>query len=177
MRKLKLEELNRVDVDTFKQQDKIAVSVILDNIRSAHNVGSIFRTCDGFAIEHIYLCGITARPPHKEINKTAIGATMSVDWSYNENITKVISDLKLRGYKILGMEQTNNTVSLQDLNIDPAQKYVIILGNEVEGVSDEAIALLDQAVEIPQFGTKHSFNVSVCAGICLYSLSNGMRAM
>ena len=102
---------------------------------------------------------------------------MSVDWSYNENITKVISDLKLRGYKILGMEQTNNTVSLQDLNIDPAQKYVIILGNEVEGVSDEAIALLDQAVEIPQFGTKHSFNVSVCAGICLYSLSNGMRAM
>ena len=177
MRKLKLEELNRVDVDTFKQQDKIAVSVILDNIRSAHNVGSIFRTCDGFPIEHIYLCGITARPPHKEINKTAIGATMSVDWSYNENITKVISDLKLRGYKILGMEQTNNTVSLQDLNIDPAQKYVIILGNEVEGVSDEAIALLDQAVEIPQFGTKHSFNVSVCAGICLYSLSNGMRAM
>ena len=170
MRKLKLEELNRVDVDTFKQQDKIAVSVILDNIRSAHNVGSIFRTCDGFAIEHIYLCGITARPPHKEINKTAIGATMSVDWSYNENITKVISDLKLRGYKILGMEQTNNTVSLQDLNIDPAQKYVIILGNEVEGVSDEAIALLDQAVEIPQFGTKHSLNISVSCGVVLWDL-------
>jgi len=175
MRKLKLEELNRVDVDTFKHQEKIPVVVVLDNIRSALNVGSIFRSCDGFAVEHIYLCGITAKPPHKEINKTAIGATKSVDWTYNENVDNVISDLKTNNYTILGIEQTDDTVFIQDLKIDTEKKYAIILGNEVEGVSDQAIALLDQAVEIPQYGTKHSFNVSVCAGICLFALSNEFR--
>jgi len=172
MRKLKLEELNRVDVEAFKKQKKAGISVVLDNIRSAHNVGSIFRTCDGFAVEHIYLCGITAQPPHKEINKTAIGATMSVDWSHNEDIKSVIKKLRTQGYTILGIEQTTDTIYLQDLQIAPDKKYAIILGNEVDGVSDEAIALLDQAVEIPQHGTKHSFNVSVCAGICLYAITN-----
>lgn len=175
MRKLKLEELNRVNVSAFKKQEKIPVVVILDSIRSALNVGSIFRSCDGFAIEHLYLCGITARPPHKEINKTAIGATKSVDWTYEEKITDVIYKLKADQFTILGIEQTSETVFLQNLKIDPKKKYAIILGNEVEGVSDEAIELLDQAVEIPQFGTKHSFNVSVCAGICLYAICNEFK--
>ncbi|NNE16466.1 MAG: RNA methyltransferase [Saprospiraceae bacterium] len=175
MRKLKLDELNRVDVDTFKSQSKLPLVVVLDNIRSAHNVGSIFRTCDGFAIDHLYLCGITARPPHKEINKTAIGATSSVDWTYSESITSTLAQLKSDGYVILSVEQTDNSTVLQDFRVVKDSKYAIILGNEVEGVSDDAINLSDLAVEIPQYGTKHSFNVAVCAGICLYHFSNGMR--
>lgn len=175
MRKLKLEELNRVDVETFKKQEKVKVSVVLDNIRSAHNVGSIFRTSDALAIEHLYLCGITAQPPHKEINKTAIGATSSVDWSHYENIVDVIKELRSNDYGILGIEQTDDTVLLEDLVIDKNLKYAIVLGNEVEGVSDDAIAQLDKAVEIPQYGTKHSLNVAVCAGIVLYQISKKMR--
>jgi len=168
MRKLSLQELGRVDVDTYKTLPKSPVVVILDNIRSAHNVGSFFRTCDAFRIQHIYLCGITAQPPHREITKTAIGATSSVDWTYSEDITKVILDLKSQDFEIIGIEQTDSSFPLSEISIDAEKKYAIIFGNEVQGLSEATLPMLDQAVEIPQFGTKHSLNVSVCGGIVLW---------
>ncbi|MCB0662527.1 MAG: RNA methyltransferase [Saprospiraceae bacterium] len=168
-RKLKLEELNRMEVEDFKSAEKIPVTVVLDDIRSALNVGSIFRTADAFRIEKIFLCGITATPPHKEILKTAIGATDSVDWTYEKEIESVLSGLQSEGYVIYGVEQTENSTSLDALSI-PQQKIAVILGNEVGGVSDKALAFADGTIEIPQFGTKHSLNVAVCTGIVLWEL-------
>ncbi len=168
MRKLKLEELNRVDVTAFKKQIKLPVIVILDNVRSMHNIGSIFRTSDGFAVEKIYLCGITAQPPHREIEKTALGATQSIDWLYFENVPEVIQTLKTEGYRIIAIEQAENSVMLNNYHPQSDEKYALIFGNEVNGVSDEAMKLIDTCIEIPQVGTKHSFNIAVSAGVVLW---------
>ena len=168
MRKLKLEELNRVSIEQYKTQSKIPVVVVLDSIRSALNVGSIFRTADAFCIEEIILCGFTATPPHKEINKTAIGATESVSWSYYENIVDALKKLKSENYTIIGIEQTDKSIPLNDFSIVNEIKYALIFGNEVDGISDDIIPLLDTSIEIPQYGTKHSLNVAVCAGILIY---------
>lgn len=168
MRKLKLDELNRVDVATYKEQEKIPVIVLCDNIRSMHNIGAIFRTADAFNIQKIYLCGITATPPHKEIRKTAIGATESVDWEYKKDALEVVKKLKADGYTPLAVEQVDKSVMLDAYEVDANQQYVLILGNEVEGVQQKIIDLCPAALEIPQSGTKHSLNVSVCAGIVLW---------
>ena len=169
MRKLRLEELGRMTPELYRDRAKIPVIAILDNIRSALNVGSVFRTADAFAIEKIVLCGITATPPNREITKTAIGATSTVEWEYSENVCSAIEKFKKEGYTILGIEQTDTSVSL--LKEAPNfPKTVVVFGNEVEGISDDAISLLDGCIEIPQFGTKHSLNVSVCAGIVLWEL-------
>ena len=174
MRKLKLEELNRQNVDTFKDAPKLPVIVVLDNIRSALNIGSIFRTCDAFALEEIYLCGISATPPNREITKTAIGATESVKWSHHPDIRQAIKQLKASGYSIVGIEQTDSSISLQDFTQHP-RKIAVVFGNEVEGISDDILQELDCCIEIPQYGTKHSLNVSVCAGIVLWTISEMSR--
>ncbi|WP_207420928.1 RNA methyltransferase [Desertivirga brevis] len=168
MRKLKLDELNRVSVEDFKKQEKLPVTVILDSVRSLHNVGSIFRTSDGFAVERIILCGITGQPPHREIEKTALGATQSIDWYYYEDITEAIKELKENGYKIVAIEQAENSTNLNTFKPSDKERYALIFGNEVNGVSDEAMKLIDACIEIPQFGTKHSFNIVVSAGIVLW---------
>ena len=168
MRKLKLDELGRVGIEDFKKQEKLPVIVILDNVRSMHNIGSIFRTSDGFAVENIYLCGITAQPPHREIEKTALGATQSIEWVYYENVTDAIKDLKGLKYKIIAIEQAENSVMLTNYKPELLEKYALIFGNEVQGVSDEAMSMIDTCIEIPQFGTKHSFNIVVSAGIVLW---------
>lgn len=168
MRKLKLDELGRVGIEDFKKQEKLPIIVILDNVRSMHNIGSIFRTSDGFAVEKIYLCGITAQPPHREIEKTALGATQSIEWVYYENVTDAIQDLKGLHYKIIAIEQAENSVMLTNYKPEISEKYALIFGNEVQGVSDEAMSMIDTCIEIPQFGTKHSFNIVVSAGIVLW---------
>ncbi|WP_345947799.1 RNA methyltransferase [Mucilaginibacter sp. PAMB04274] len=168
MRKLKLDELNRVSVEEFKGQDKLPVAIVLDSVRSMHNVGSIFRTGDGFAVEHICLCGITGQPPHREIEKTALGATQSVDWTYHNNATEAVDELRQLGYTIVAVEQAENSVMLNEYHPEPNQKYALIFGNEVNGVSEEVMAKIDTCLEIPQFGTKHSFNIVVSAGIVLW---------
>jgi len=168
MAKLKLEELNRVSVDEFKQQEKLPVVVVLDEVRSMHNVGSIFRTSDGFAVEAIYLCGITGQPPHREIEKTALGATQSVDWKYFKHTEDAIHELKANGYQVIAIEQASESMLLNEFNPQPKQRYALVLGNEVNGVSEEVMQLADGCIEIPQFGTKHSFNVVVSAGIVLW---------
>ncbi len=174
MRKLKLEELRRVSIEEFKEQKKTPLVVVLDNVRSALNVGSVFRTADSFAVEKIYLCGITATPPHKEISKSAIGATDSVNWEHVKDISDAITNLKSNGYKVLGVEQTSKTTLLQDVKIDSNQKVAIVMGNEVMGISDAILPLLDEVIEIPQFGTKHSLNVSVCTGIVVWEVFRKM---
>lgn len=175
MRKLKLQELNRLDVEGYKASAKIPVVVILDNIRSAMNVGSVFRSSDAFAIERLVLVGITATPPSREITKTAIGSTSSVDWTHVDGITDTLVQLKEDGYTIASIEQTDSSVSLLDWDIKPDHKLAIVMGNEVDGVSDEALALSDIAIEIPQYGTKHSLNVSVCTGVLLWEVSRQLR--
>lgn len=168
MAKLKLDELNRVSVADFKNQKKLPIVVVLDEVRSLHNVGSIFRTADGFAVEALVLCGITAQPPHREIEKTALGATQSVDWSYFPSTMAAVLELKAKGYTVLALEQASESIMLTDFMPKAATKYAIILGNEVNGVNDEVMKLVDGCLEIPQFGTKHSFNVVVSAGIVLW---------
>lgn len=163
-----MDELNRPTIEEFKNREKLPVVLLLDNIRSLHNVGSIFRTADGFAIEKIILCGITGQPPHREIEKTALGATQSIDWSYEKNISDAISQLRTEDYQIIAIEQADNSVYLDDYRPDPNKKYALILGNEVNGVSDDAMEIIDKCIEIPQFGTKHSLNVVVSAGIILW---------
>lgn len=167
-RKLKLWELNRLTNEEFKQQEKFPIIVILDNIRSLNNIGSFFRTSDAFNVEKIYLCGITAQPPHREIQKTALGATESVEWEYVEDVLTLIDQLKKENIVICPIEQAEKTTLLQDVNIDPSLKYALIFGNEVEGVNQQIIDKSDMTIEIPQFGTKHSLNVSVCAGVILW---------
>ena len=168
MRKLKLEELNRVTVEEFKEQTKLPVAIVLDSVRSMHNVGSIFRTSDGFAVEHICLCGITSQPPHRDIEKTALGATQSVSWSYHADAAEAVDELRTLGYTIVAIEQAENSVMLNTFAPQADQKYALIFGNEVNGVSDEVMAKIDTCIEIPQFGTKHSFNIVVSAGIVLW---------
>ena len=175
VQKLKLEELNRIDVETFKKVEKIPLVIILDNLRSMHNVGASFRTADAFLIEKIILCGITPQPPHREIHKAALGATESVDWGQESDINIAISDYKSRGYEIIGIEQTTDSIMITDFNIDQSKKYALILGNEVEGISDEALPNIDTFLEIPQLGTKHSLNVSVCGGIVMWEFAKALK--
>ena len=170
MRKLSLQELNRVDIATFKQQEKTPVVLILDNVRSALNVGSAFRTADAFALEKIYLCGITATPPHREILKTAIGATDAVEWEYVKSTTELVVQLKQAGYQIIGVEQAEESVMLQDFEAKNEQSYALVFGNEVKGVANEVMQQLDVCLEVPQFGTKHSLNISVCVGVVTWEL-------
>lgn len=168
MRKLKLDELNRASVTEFKAQDKLPIAVVLDSVRSMHNIGSIFRTSDGFAVEQICLCGITAQPPHREIEKTALGATQSISWTYHANAVDAVNKLRAEGYRIIAIEQAENSLMLNEFTPDKNTKYALIFGNEVNGVSDEVMQMIDTCIEIPQFGTKHSFNIVVSAGIVLW---------
>lgn len=174
-RKLKVEELNRPEIDQFKKIEKLPVVVVLDNIRSFHNVGSVFRTADAFRFEQIILCGITPQPPHREIHKTALGATESVDWIYQEDTLDVLKKLKAEGFKLLSLEQTSDSVMMQDFKPVINDKYVVILGNEVFGVQQEVIDLCDNVIEIPQEGTKHSLNVSVSAGMIMWHIFSHLR--
>jgi tRNA G18 (ribose-2'-O)-methylase SpoU len=168
VRKLKLDELNRASVTEFKAQEKLPVVVVLDNVRSMHNVGSIFRTCDGFAVEQVCLCGITGRPPHREIEKTALGATQSINWIYYDNSLQAVEQLRKDGYRIIAIEQAEKSIMLNEFVAKKEEKYALIFGNEVNGVSDEVMKVIDACIEIPQFGTKHSFNIVVSAGIVLW---------
>lgn len=168
MRKLSMEELNRVTVEEYKEQNNPNLVLVLDSIRSMHNVGSAFRTADSFGVGHIYLCGITAQPPHREIEKTALGATNSVSWTYSEQIADCMTTLKKSDYEIIAIEQTTNSIALQNFDFKTDKKYALVFGNEVFGVSDEAISVCDAAIEIPQSGTKHSLNISVCVGIVVW---------
>lgn len=169
-RKLSMEELGRLSVEEFKESDKLPVIVVLDNVRSLHNVGSAFRTCDAFRVAKLYLTGITGTPPHREIHKAALGATESVPWEYVEHTSTLIQQFREEGFEILAVEQTTNSLPLQNFTADTTKKYCLIFGNEVDGVSNEAIALAHASLEIPQSGTKHSLNISVCTGIVLWHL-------
>jgi tRNA G18 (ribose-2'-O)-methylase SpoU len=171
MRKLKNKELNRLNLEEFKNKKKVPIIIVLDNIRSAYNVGSVFRTSDAFLIEKIMLCGICPIPPKNEIRKTALGATESVDWEYINDSTDCIKGLTEKGYKIISIEQADNATDLNKYSIKKSQKIALVFGNEVNGVSDNIINLSDDVIEIPQHGTKHSFNVSVSVGIVLWDLS------
>jgi len=170
MKKLKNSELQRLNIEEFKTAKKIPIIVILDNIRSLNNIGSVFRTSDAFIIEKIMLCGITAKPPHKDIQKTALGATESVNWEYFEKTTDAINFLKKLGFTIISIEQAEEATELQNFIVEKDRKYAVIFGNEVKGVQQEIVNLSDYCIEIPQFGTKHSFNISVSAGIVLWEL-------
>jgi len=170
-RKLKLDELNRVSVEEFKSQKKLPIIVVLDNIRSLNNVGSFFRTSDAFNIEEVYLCGITAQPPHREIQKTALGATESVEWKYFETAEQALDKLKKKEFLIYAIEQTENSIYLQEFTYN-FEKIALVFGNEVDGVGQNIINLSKNSIEIPQFGTKHSFNVSISYGVVLWHLVN-----
>ena len=175
MKKLSLEQLNRISVDEFKQTDKIPVVVVLDNIRSLNNIGSVFRTSDAFLIEKIYLCGITATPPHKDIHKTALGATDSVDWEYFEDTLQLVNKLKAEGFIIASIEQVEKSVMLNEFIPKPNEKYAVILGNEVKGVRQDVVDNSHLCIEIPQFGTKHSLNISIATGVVLWDIFNKIR--
>lgn len=170
MRKLENSELDRKSIQDFKNSTKTPLIIILDDIRSLNNIGSVFRTSDAFLIEKIYLCGITATPPNKEIHKTALGATETVAWEYAENVLEVIQNLKKEKIKVYAIEQVENSIFLQDFSIEKETKYALVFGNEVFGVNQEAIELCDGTIEIPQLGTKHSLNISVSAGIVIWDL-------
>ncbi len=175
MRKLKNSELNRLNVEQFKASAKIPLIVILDNIRSLNNIGSVFRTSDAFLIKKIYLCGITAKPPHKEIHKTALGATESVDWEYVENTEDLIKELQREKVNVVAIEQAEKSTSLEKFIPLTGESYAVIFGNEVKGVTQSAVDLADYCIEIPQYGTKHSLNISVSCGIVLWDLFRKMK--
>ena len=168
MRKLKNSELNRIDISTFKSIKKTPLIIILNDVRSLNNIGSIFRTSDAFLIEKIYLCGITATPPHKDIHKTALGATESVDWEYQKEASEVVKHIKAEKILVYAIEQAEGAISLENFKITQNQKYAFVLGNEVKGVSQSVINLSDGVIEIPQEGTKHSLNISVASGVVLW---------
>lgn len=165
VKKLKLEELGRMDVPSFKSSEKLPVTMLLDNVRSLHNVGSAFRTADAFRMAKIYLTGITGTPPHREIQKTALGATDSVDWEYFENTEEAVKKIQTEGFRIVLVEQTTESIPLHTFHPDPLDRYCLIFGNEINGVSENILPMADLALEIPQSGTKHSLNISVCMGI------------
>jgi tRNA G18 (ribose-2'-O)-methylase SpoU len=175
MRKLENSELERKSIEAFKQSEKTPLILVLDDIRSLHNIGSVFRTADAFLIEKIYLCGITATPPNKEIHKTALGATETVAWEHQENVLEVIEKLKKEKVMTLAIEQVESAVFLQNFEVKKGEKYALVFGNEVYGVSQEAVALCDGSIEIPQLGTKHSLNISVSAGIVVWDLFQKMN--
>lgn len=175
MRKLNITELNRISAEEFKEADKLPLAVVLDNIRSLHNIGSVFRTSDAFRVECIYLCGITATPPHPEMHKTALGAEFTVDWKYVDNCVETVDNLKKEGYTVYSVEQAEGSIMLDELTLDRTKKYAVIMGNEVKGVQQEVINHSDGCIEIPQYGTKHSLNVSVTAGIVIWDLFKKLR--
>jgi tRNA G18 (ribose-2'-O)-methylase SpoU len=175
MRKLRNSELNRISVEEFKKTEKTPLVVVLDNIRSCNNIGSVFRTSDALLIEKIYLCGITATPPNKDIHKTALDAEKSVEWEYVENTEDVVEKLKNEGYKVYAIEQVENSISLPGFKPAKNEKTAIVFGNEVKGVKQSVINICDGSIEIPQFGTKHSFNISVSAGIVLWDIFQKLR--
>ena len=163
-----MDQLGRADVTSFKAQEKNPIVLVLDNVRSMHNVGSAFRTADGFAIEKIYLCGITATPPHREIEKTALGATQSVTWEHVKDTVETLKSLKEQGYTLIAVEQAEGSQMLNQFEVQLDLKYALVFGNEVNGVDEEVMEIVDHCIEIPQFGTKHSFNVSVTIGMVLW---------
>ena len=175
MKKLKNSELNRISLNEFKNASKTPIKVLLNNIRSAHNVGSIFRTCDAFLIDEIILCGITATPPNNEIRKTALGSTDSVKWSYTENIEDAVLILKEEKFNIISIEQADKSTPIKNIKLNQNEKYAIIFGNEIKGVDQNIINISDDVVEIPQYGTKHSLNVSVSAGIVIWDFFSKIR--
>lgn len=172
MRKLKITELNRMSVNEFKESHKMPLVVVLDDVRSLHNVGSVFRSSDAFRVESIYLCGITAVPPQPEIHKTALGAEDTVDWKYYQSAVEAVDNLKANGYKVFAIEQVEGSVMLDKLELDFTEKYAVVLGNEIKGVQQEVVDHCDGCIEIPQYGTKHSLNVSVTAGIIVWEFAN-----
>ena len=170
MRKLKNSELNRLSVEEFKQSNKTPLIIILDNIRSLNNIGSVFRTSDAFLIEKIYLCGITAKPPHKDIHKTALGSTDTVDWEYVGDTLTLVKKLQVEGVKVLSVEQAEHSTMLNNFLPKTNTKYAVVFGNEVKGVSQDVVNASDTVIEIPQFGTKHSLNISVSTGVVIWDL-------
>ena len=173
MRKLNNNELNRITVEEYKNAKKTPIVIVLDNVRSAHNVGAIFRTSDAFLIEKIFLCGITPYPPNNEIRKSALGSTNSVDWAYESDTNNILNNLKKSGYRIVGVEQVENSTKLS--NFEPKQPTAFIFGHEVDGINQEVINSCDEFLEITQLGTKHSLNISVCAGIVIYKSSQSLK--
>ena len=171
LRKLKVTEMNRLTVEEFKQVEKLPLAVVLDEVRSLHNIGAVFRTSDAFLVERIYLCGITATPPHPEMHKTALGAELTVDWSYYKDTLEAVEALHRQGYTVLAVEQCQGSTLLNEVRLEAGRKYAIVMGNEVKGVKQEVVDACDGCLEIPQFGTKHSLNVSVTAGIVLWELA------
>ncbi|NVN19650.1 TrmH family RNA methyltransferase [Muricauda sp. HICW] len=169
-RKLENSELERLDVTGFKEAEKTPIIIILDNIRSLNNIGSVFRTADAFLVQKIYLCGITATPPHKDIRKTALGATESVDWEYRKDTLELVEGLKSEGVEIVSVEQAENAVMLNDYQVDSEKTVALVFGNEVKGVSQEVVSASSTILEIPQFGTKHSLNISVSAGVVVWDI-------
>lgn len=174
MRKLANEELNRKSISEFRNSPKAPIVLVLDNVRSLNNIGSVFRTADAFLVEAIYLCGITATPPHREINKTALGATESVDWKYFPETADAVLSLRDQNYIVVSVEQAEGSVSLKDFMPEKGKRYALVFGHEIKGVAEEVIDLSDACIEIPQFGTKHSFNIAVSAAIVLWDLSGKM---
>lgn len=175
MRKLANSELERKSIDEFKSSDKTPIIIVLDDVRSLHNIGSVFRTCDAFLIEKVFLCGITATPPNKEIHKTALGATETVTWEYAKDVAEVVKQLKEEGICVQAIEQVENSVMLTDFQVVDQTKYALVFGNEVKGVSQGVVDLSDGVIEIPQLGTKHSLNISVSAGIVIWELFQQMQ--
>lgn len=175
MRKLKITELQRVSVEEFLKVKKIPLVVILDNIRSLNNIGSVFRTSDAFLVEAIYLCGITATPPNVEIHKTALGAEDSVQWKYFEKTEDAVTDLQKNSYTVFAIEQVENSIKLDALRVDSSKKYAIVMGNEVKGVQQSVVNMCDNSIEIPQYGTKHSLNVSVTTGIVIWDFFKQLK--
>jgi len=175
MRKLKNSELIRLSIDAFKQAKKTPIIIILDNIRSLNNIGSIFRTSDAFLIEKIYLCGITATPPHKDIHKTALGSTDTVDWEYVDNTIELVKKLKAENVKICAIEQAERAIMLNNFKVETNTKYALVFGNEVKGVSQDVVNKSDAVIEIPQFGTKHSLNISVSCGVVVWDVFNKLN--
>lgn len=171
MRKIRTIEMKRLTVDEFRQADKLPLVVVLDDVRSMYNVGSVLRTADAFRVERVLLCGISATPPHAEIHKTALGAEDSVDWKYYDSAVEAVADLKSEGYYVFSVEQVEHSTKLQRFNPEAGRKYAVVLGNEVKGVHQEVVNASDACLEIPQLGTKHSMNVSVTAGIVMYKFA------
>ena len=177
MRKILNRELNRLTNEEFKETRKAPFVIVLDNIRSLNNIGSVFRTSDAFVVDEIHLCGITATPPHKDIHKTALGATESVDWKYFDDTKQSIEVLKEHGYKIFAIEQVESSIMLDDFKVIPNEKYALVFGNEVKGVDQDVVDICDGYIEIPQFGTKHSLNISVSAGVVIWDLFSKWKSL
>lgn len=176
-RKLSNIELNRLDTEEYKRARKLPVTVVLDNVRSQHNIGSAFRTSDTFLVEKVVLCGICAVPPTPEIHKSALGAEFSVEWEYRDDAVMAVTELRDAGYTIVGVEQTENSTSLEDLKVEDGKRYALVFGNEVKGVNQQVIDMCDECLEIPQWGTKHSLNVSVSAGVVLWEFCKKLRSI